>query len=112
MVLYNIAQLASGMKNVDANFIVLEKVDDRVLRDGSSLVRYRVADHTGSVILPVFHPLAGAIKGGDILRIVNGYATIHEQQLQLYVGPGSLNKVGEFTMLYSDAPDMSARVKD
>eukprot|EP00056_Hartaetosiga_gracilis_P007926 m.113949 g.113949 ORF g.113949 m.113949 type:complete len:115 (+) comp12806_c1_seq1:42-386(+) len=109
---YTIEQLAPGLKNIDATFIVLQKVDDRILRDGKELVRYRVADKTGSVILPLFQPFIGHVQGGDILKLSNGYATIYEKRLHLYVGPGTIQKIGEFTMTYTDSPDMSKEVNE
>jgi hypothetical protein len=78
------------------------------IKDGSIVRRCRVADKTGSIYFSLWNEQAEAVESGDILRLVKGYASLWKGTLVLYSGKyGQLEKIGEFTMVFSELPDMS-----
>ena len=75
---------------------------------GSIVQTWLVADETGAVEMALYDQHAAAFSEGNILRLLNGYSSLHRGQLRLYVGAaGQLRRVGDFTMRYSEQPNMS-----
>jgi len=58
--------------------------------------------------MSVWNDYGAAIQPGDIIRFTKGYAQIFKNQLTLYVGrSGSMEKIGEFCLLFSEVPNLS-----
>ncbi|EGD83443.1 hypothetical protein PTSG_04050 [Salpingoeca rosetta] len=96
-----------GAKGLDCTFIVVEKDSVSSTKEGEQVIVWRVADPTGSILLSTFGEAGAAVKEADILRLKNGYCTRYRDQAVVYIGRGTLERVGEFTMMYSLEPDMS-----
>ncbi|CAI5478743.1 unnamed protein product [Closterium sp. Yama58-4] len=49
-----------------------------------------------------------ALQPGDIVRLTSGIFSFHKSNLVLRAGKkGALEKIGEFTMVFVEAPNMS-----
>lgn len=104
----SVKDLRPGMKNVTCVFIVIDRGSTHTIKDGSVVRKCRVADKTGSITFSLWNEQAEAVEAGDILRLVKGYASLWKGTLVLYSGKyGHLEKIGEFTMVFSEQPDMS-----
>mmetsp|Transcript_38547 Transcript_38547/g.46598 ORF Transcript_38547/g.46598 Transcript_38547/m.46598 type:complete len:149 (+) Transcript_38547:550-996(+) len=69
-----------------------------------------VADSTASVHCKLWAEEVGALHPGDILKVTNGLfmASNHGREFFLKSGrKGRIEKIGEFCMLFSEAPNMS-----
>lgn len=102
-------QLRPGLKHINTVVIMLEAKGAPVQGAQGSIVQtWLVADETGSVEMALYDQHVAAFAGGNILRLLNGYSSLHRGQLRLYVGAaGQLRRVGDFTMRYSEQPNMS-----
>ena len=107
--LQHIRSLRAGMKSVNVVFVLLERRAAPFHTDKGNVIHpWLVADETASIELTLYDEHGDAFRGGDIVRIINGYCTIHRNILKLYVGTsGQINRVGEFTMRYVEEPNMS-----
>lgn len=77
-------------------------------KEGSIVHKFKVADGTGSIHLALFDQVGEAVSPGDILCISGGYASNHHTRLTLNRGRlGHVTKTGEFTMVFTEEPDMS-----
>eukprot|EP00053_Salpingoeca_punica_P019895 m.204240 g.204240 ORF g.204240 m.204240 type:complete len:127 (+) comp17743_c0_seq6:32-412(+) len=107
----NLRQVTAGNKAVNAVFIVLDKLDTTVTKDGHRLTLFLVADKTAAAHLTLFNRIGSAVKPGDILRLVGGYCSLHQHRPTLYVGQrGVIEKIGEFTMHFVETPNISEPV--
>jgi hypothetical protein len=80
----------------------------QLTKDGSRVRKCRVADRTGSIVFSVWNDEAEAINAGDIIKLTRGYASVWKGTLVLYCGKyGLVERLGEFTMLFSETPNMS-----
>ena len=71
-----------------------------------------VADHTASVYLQLWNHEVDALHPSDIVRLQDGHFNFHNRDLSggpvLKAGRrGTLEKVGEFTMVFVDKPNLS-----
>lgn len=97
-----------GLKNLNVLFIVLETGRVTKTKDGHEVRTCKVADKTGSINISVWDDVGNLIQPGDIIRLTKGYASVFKGCLTLYTGRGGdLQKIGEFTMLYSEVPNFS-----
>lgn len=104
----HIKDLRPAMKNVTCVFIVVDKGTTNQTKDGSVVRKCRVADKTASISFSLWNEQAEAVEPGDILRLTKGYSSLWKGSMVLYSGKyGILEKIGEFTMVYSETPDMS-----
>ncbi|XP_073470092.1 SOSS complex subunit B1 isoform X2 [Lithobates pipiens] len=97
-----------GLKNLNVIFIVLETGRVTKTKDGHEVRTCKVADKTGSINISVWDDVGNLIQPGDIIRLTKGYASVFKGCLTLYTGRGGdLQKIGEFCMVYSEAPNFS-----
>jgi hypothetical protein len=98
------------MKMIDSVFIVLEKGTTHTTNQGT-VVNWLVADETASIYFSVWGDNTGCetLKENDIIQLRAGYATLFQgKNLILYAGRyGSIQRIGEFTMLFTETPNMS-----
>ncbi|KAI1719671.1 SOSS complex subunit B2 [Ditylenchus destructor] len=105
-----INQLAPGMKSISTCFLVLEIISPKKKDNNIEFeCRARVADPTASVILITTNEAAEFFHPGDIWRLKNGFTTAIKGCLHISVAnSGELIRTGEFCMIYTEFPDMSA----
>ncbi|XP_050671334.1 SOSS complex subunit B homolog [Leptidea sinapis] len=103
-----IKELKSGMKNINAIFIVLEVSAPTLTKEAREVRTLRVADASASVHLSVWDEAGALLQPGDIVRLTRGYAALWRHALTLYAGKsGDIQKVGEFCMLFNEQVNMS-----
>ncbi|XP_022818639.1 SOSS complex subunit B homolog [Spodoptera litura] len=103
-----IKDLKPGMKNINAEFIVLEVGPPTLTKEAREVRTLRVADATASVNLSVWDEPGALLQPGDIVRLTRGYASLWRSALTLYSGKsGDIQKVGEFCMLFNEQVNMS-----
>eukprot|EP00742_Colponemidia_sp_Colp-10_P005156 GILJ01005506.1.p1 GENE.GILJ01005506.1~~GILJ01005506.1.p1 ORF type:complete len:161 (+),score=15.62 GILJ01005506.1:40-522(+) len=103
-----IADLRPFGKNCNVVFIVLDKLSVTRTKDDRAVTQVLVADHSGCIYLSLWDQLGDVVQVGDIFRLVGGYCTLFKNQLTLYSGPkGTLERIGEFTMLFNESLNMS-----
>eukprot|EP00052_Salpingoeca_macrocollata_P035234 m.13970 g.13970 ORF g.13970 m.13970 type:complete len:113 (-) comp7706_c0_seq1:192-530(-) len=106
----NIIDLTRGEKNLHCKFIAVEKLDSSPTHDGRQVTLWLVADKTAAIQLCLYDEVGNAVTAGDILRLTGGHCTLHKTSLSLFVGPdGKLEKIGEFTMVFTEKPNLSVR---
>eukprot|EP00850_Spirogloea_muscicola_P013805 SM000095S25019 [mRNA] locus=s95:530228:531524:- [translate_table: standard] len=95
--------------NVHSVFILLEKgVPARVSESGPMVSTALVADATASVHFQLWGAEVDAFQPGDIIRLTSGMFSFHKSNLILRAGKkGTLEKVGEFSMVFTETPNMS-----
>ena len=104
----NIKEIRPGAKNINALFIVLDIGKPNKTKDGHEVRSCRVADKTGCVNLSVWNDYGTLMQSGDIIRLHKGYATLFKGAMTLYMSKtGSLEKIGDFCMVFSEQPNMS-----
>jgi len=98
------------MRMIDCVFIVLEKGTTHATNQGT-VVNWLVADETASIYFSVWGDNTGGetLKENDIIQLRAGYTTLFQgKSLILYAGRyGSIQRTGEFTMLFAETPNMS-----
>ena len=100
----------SAQNNVNTTFIVLEKGSSSRSDGGGQLLSINlVSDQTASVHLQLWGNECEAFQPGDIVRLTNGMFSFHKANgFALRAGKkGKLEKVGEFTMVFVESPNMS-----
>lgn len=97
----------AATNSVNTQFIVLEK--GNTIQDGKETACIAlVADETASVQFLMWGSECVAFEPGDIVRVTNGIFSYHKNNLVLRAGKrGRAEKVGEFTMSFVEAPNMS-----
>eukprot|EP00727_Mastigamoeba_balamuthi_P012561 m51a1_g7928 putative soss complex subunit b1 (147) ;mRNA; r:43580-44131 len=107
---YKIAELGPSLKVVNCAFIVLDKQPPILTKDAHALYQFRVADYTACVNLLLYDDAGDALQPGDIVRLHGGYTSVHKGAVTLYRGQrGVLERTGEFCMLFTEMPNVSAR---
>ncbi|XP_035659706.1 SOSS complex subunit B2-like [Branchiostoma floridae] len=105
---YYIKDIKPGLKNLNAIFIVLDIGRPTQTKDGHEVRSCKVADKTGSINISVWDEVGELLQSGDIIKLSKGYASVWKGCLTLYTGRvGDLRKIGEFCMVFSEAPNMS-----
>lgn len=103
-----IGQLKPGMKNLTMTFIVLDIGRPIKTKEGHEVRTCRVADRSGSINISVWDEAGACIQQGDICKLTRGYASLWRGRLTLYTGKGgSIQKIGEFCLVFSETPFMS-----
>lgn len=103
-----IKDLRPGLKNLNLVFIIFEIGKPTKTKDGHEIRTIRVADKSGSINMSVWDEHGMQMQCGDIIRFSKGYAQVWKNQLTLYIGRiGSIEKIGEFCMLFSETPNIS-----
>jgi len=103
-----IKDIRPGVKNLNLLFIVIEVGKATKTKDGHEIRTVRVADKSGSINMSVWNDYGVQMLPGDIIRFFRGYAQVWKNQLTIYTGRvGGMEKIGEFCMLFCEAPNMS-----
>lgn len=97
----------AAKNNINTQFIVLEK--GRITTEGQNTACLGlVADETASVHFQFWNQECTAFQPGDILRLSDGIFSYQRKNLILRAGKrGKVEKVGEFTMVFVESPNMS-----
>ena len=96
------------MKNLTLTCIVLEVGPPTPLKECHEVRTVKVADQTACINLSVWDDLGHVIGPSDILRLTKVYASAHRSYLTLYTAKmATVEKVGEFCMVYNDQLNMS-----
>ncbi|KAH3758808.1 hypothetical protein Pelo_9409 [Pelomyxa schiedti] len=102
---YRICDLIPGLFNVECTFIVLEKKDQKPSKEGHVVHSFLVADNSGTVIACIWDS-GDTIQPSDIICMRGGTTTLWNGRIQLVTSKtGSLQRIGEFTMTFSDTPE-------
>lgn len=89
--------------------VIAAKGNTYTTNDGKEVKGYKVGDKTGCVDISVWGEYCQLIEPGDILLMHNCYAKLYRNKLTVYRSKtGKITKLGEFTLLFNDQPDMSA----
>lgn len=101
--------IPAAQNNINSKFILLEKGRVIVLEGQHKTCLALVADETAAVHFQLWGDECDAFEPGDILSLSNGiFSYNNHKQLVLRAGKrGKLLKVGEFTMLFVENPNMS-----
>ncbi|CAM0906298.1 unnamed protein product [Alopecurus aequalis] len=104
----------AATNTVNTTFIVLDKAARPAQANAHAQGREEtclslVADETAAVHFLLWGAECGAFEAGDIVRLTNGIFSYHKgNSLVLRAGKrGRAEKVGEFTMLFVETPNMS-----
>jgi len=87
-----IGNLKAGMENVNVTVRVLEASEPKVIqtKNGTRTISEAiVGDETGRIKLTLWGKLAGSIKPGSVVKIVNGWTTAYKGKVQLNAGSKS-----------------------
>lgn len=98
----------SALNNINTVFIVLEKGAMTKSESNMAMSMSLAADQTAAVHLVLWGDECDYFQPGDIVRLTNGIFSTFYGNMVLRAGrKGKLEKVGEFTMLYAENPNMS-----
>ena len=104
-----------GDKNIDLVVILITYITKTKLTNDKQITQYQVGDDTGSILCNFYDDVGDKINEGDILILKGSYATVFKNHLVLYTakpGFGSITKINEFFMTFSEYPNLSAQVYD
>ena len=105
-----VKDLEPNQKNFSIVVIVLDISKPTQTKDGHEVRSVRIADKTGSVNLSLWNEFGAVLRDGDILRMHGCFTQIWKNSLQIKIGPkGTITKVGDFLLVFSETPDMSVR---
>ncbi|KAL8228915.1 hypothetical protein R6Q57_013815 [Mikania cordata] len=100
----------AARNNINTRFIVLEKGTITLEGGGQNKTCMAlVADESASVNFQLWNEECDAFKPGDIVHLSNGiFSYNRSNRLVLRAGKrGKVEKVGEFTMVFVESPNMS-----
>ncbi|OAE24345.1 hypothetical protein AXG93_4343s1100 [Marchantia polymorpha subsp. ruderalis] len=95
---------------VNTTFIILEKGQTSRSSEasGQAVCVALVADSTAAVHLQLWGPECDAFQPSDIIRLTNGMFSYYNHNMLLRAGQkGLLEKIGHFTMIFVENPNMS-----
>lgn len=97
----------AATNTVNTQFILLEK--GKIYQEGKEKKCLAlVADESASVHFQLWGTECDAFETGDIVRLSHGIFCYHKKNLVLRAGRrGITEKVGEFTMIFVESPNMS-----
>ncbi|GAB4829720.1 hypothetical protein Ancab_019372 [Ancistrocladus abbreviatus] len=99
--------VAAAANNINTRFIILDK-GKTTLEGESKACLALVADETAAVHFQFWGEECDAFELGDIVCLVNGIFSYNRHNLVLRAGRrGKIEKVGEFTMVYVETPNLS-----
>ncbi|CAG0894629.1 unnamed protein product [Cyprideis torosa] len=88
--------------------IVLDVGHPMITKDGNEVRLCKVADKTGSISAGLWNEKGKYLEPGNIIHMTKVYAQFYKNSLTLYLTKaGSIIKVGDFTMLFSELPFLS-----
>lgn len=93
--------------NIDTRFILLDKGSNTIEGQNKTCLAL-VADETAAVHFQLWGDECDAFEPSDIIQLYNGIFSYNRGTLVLRAGKrGRVEKVGEFTMLFVETPNMS-----
>ncbi|KAH7676955.1 putative nucleic acid binding protein [Dioscorea alata] len=99
--------IPAATNTVNTKFIILDKGNKNQEGKETTCVAL-VADETASVHFQMWGGECEAFEPGDIVQLTNGIFSYHKNNLVLRAGKrGSVEKVGEFTMMFVETPNLS-----
>ena len=101
-----IRSLRPGLQDVNLRFIMLERLRALPSNDGQ-VHTWLVADESGAVELSLYDHLCDAFAEAEIVELRGGNTQLHKDHVVLLVGTGDTKRVGEFTLAFSETPNMS-----
>mmetsp|Transcript_34761 Transcript_34761/g.56302 ORF Transcript_34761/g.56302 Transcript_34761/m.56302 type:complete len:156 (+) Transcript_34761:119-586(+) len=100
--------LRPTMKQITCVFIVLEKGAITRTKDDHSIHHALVADTSACVNLSLWDSQGEQLQPGDIVRMKGGYTSLFKGSLVISSGKfGTLERIGEFCMLFTENPNLS-----
>ncbi|KAM5563870.1 hypothetical protein ABKV19_018475 [Rosa sericea] len=97
----------AAQNNIDTKFILLDKGSKTVEGHNKTCLAL-VADETAAVHFQLWGDECDAFEPGDIIQLANGIFSYNRNSLVLRAGRrGKVDKVGEFTMVFVETPNMS-----
>jgi len=103
-----IKDLTPGMNNLNLQVIALDIGRPNTVKDNQEVRTVKVADKSGMVNLSLWNEPGKVLQSGDIIRISRAYTGMFKAMLTVYTTKfGDFFKVGDFCMLFSEAPNMS-----
>ena len=72
--------------NVDINFKVVEKLEERTTKDGTRVGEALVGDETGCVLMTIWEEQLDQVEEGKNFKLTNGYITLFKGSIRLTVG--------------------------
>ena len=103
-----IKDIQVGMKNFSLACIVLEVGPLVSLKENREVRTFKVADSSACINLAVFDDPGHYINASDIIRLTKLYAAVWRNSLTLYISKiGTIEKIGEFCMVFNDQLNMS-----
>ncbi|KAL5714089.1 hypothetical protein ACHQM5_016097 [Ranunculus cassubicifolius] len=97
----------AAQNNINTQFIILDK--EKLSKEGQDKTCLAlVADDTASVHFQLYGTECDAFEPGDIIHLTNGIFSYDRKNLVLRAGKrGKAEKVGEFTMVFVETPNLS-----
>lgn len=103
-----IKDIQVGMKNFTLTCIVLEVGPPVQLKENREVRTLKIADSSACINLAVWDDTGHYINASDILRLTKVYAALWRNSLTLYMWKtGTIEKIGEFCMVFNDQLNMS-----
>lgn len=97
----------AAQNNIDTKFILLDK-GSKTIQGQNETCLALVADETAAVHFQLWGDECDAFEPGDIIQLANGIFSYNRNSLVLRAGKrGKVDKVGEFTMVFVETPNMS-----
>ncbi|KAK9945459.1 hypothetical protein M0R45_010974 [Rubus argutus] len=97
----------AAQNNIDTKFILLDK-GSKTIQGHNETCLALVADETAAVHFQLWGDECDAFEPGDIIQLANGIFSYNRNSLVLRAGKrGKVHKVGEFTMVFVETPNMS-----
>jgi hypothetical protein len=103
-----IKDLKPGMRDLNLHAIALDIGRPNTIKDNQEVRTVKIADRSGMVNLSLWNEPGKILQPGDILRVTRAYTGVFKACLTVYTTKvGEFFKIGEFCMLFSEAPFMS-----
>lgn len=97
----------AAQNNIDTKFILVDK-GSKTIEGHNKTCLALVADETAAVHFQLWGDECDAFEPGDIIQLANGIFSYNRNSLVLRAGKrGKVDKVGEFTMVFVETPNMS-----
>lgn len=97
----------AAQNNIDTKFILLDK-GSKTIEGHNKTCLALVADETAAVHFQLWGDECDAFEPGDIIQLANGIFSYNRNSLVLRAGKrGKVEKVGEFTMVFVETPNLS-----
>lgn len=104
-----INELTPYSKDINLKFMIIKKHSTIKTKDESIVNTYLISDESGSIEYSVFDQ---ELRIGDIIVADHAYVTFFKGKLRLFNSEiTEIRRIGEFTMDFCIAPNLSETVK-